>query len=93
MNEADEQGWHTVSGRRRKFNNNNLDNFDKATTRNFRKNSVIPTTTFFFTNLPDRYGAKVLFNAFNNHGDIMEVFIPAKRDRGRRFGFARFARV
>ncbi|MCI35506.1 hypothetical protein A2U01_0056727, partial [Trifolium medium] len=42
----------------------------------------------------NRFGAKALFNAFHYYGDIMEVVIPAKRDKGgRRFGFARFDRV
>jgi hypothetical protein len=55
---------------------------------------LLETTTFFITNFPERYGAKALFNAFHNYGDVMEVVIPAKRDKGgRRFGFARFARV
>ncbi|MCH81026.1 RNA-binding protein 25-like, partial [Trifolium medium] len=38
--------------------------------------------------------AKAMFNAFYHYGDIMEVVIPAKRDKlGRRFGFARFDQV
>ncbi|GAU10584.1 hypothetical protein TSUD_419600, partial [Trifolium subterraneum] len=35
-----------------------------------------------------------MFNAFHHYGDVMEVVIPAKRDKGgKRFGFARFDRV
>jgi hypothetical protein len=35
-----------------------------------------------------------MFNAFHYYGDIQEVVIPAKRDKGgRRFGFARFNQV
>ncbi|MCH85835.1 hypothetical protein A2U01_0006687, partial [Trifolium medium] len=51
-------------------------------------------TTYFFTDFPDSYRAKALFNTFHLYGDIMEVVIPAKRDKGgRRFGFARFDNV
>ncbi|KAK2422975.1 zinc finger CCCH domain-containing protein [Trifolium repens] len=35
-----------------------------------------------------------MFNAFQYYGDIIEVVIPAKLDKGgRRFGFARFNHV
>jgi hypothetical protein len=83
-------GWRTVRGRPRNVKRN----FDIATDRNFNKNDNKILTTFFFTNFPERYGAKAVFNAFHNFGDIMEVVIPAKRDKGgRRFGFARFDQV
>ncbi|MCI60542.1 hypothetical protein A2U01_0081798, partial [Trifolium medium] len=35
-----------------------------------------------------------MFNIFQKYGDVVEVVIPAKRDKGgRRFGFARFEQV
>ncbi|PNX60436.1 hypothetical protein L195_g060180, partial [Trifolium pratense] len=35
-----------------------------------------------------------MFNIFQKYGEVVEVVIPAKRDRGgRRFGFARFDHV
>jgi hypothetical protein len=62
--------------------------FYTATDRNFNKDNNNDTITFFFTNFPERYGAKAVFNAFHNYGDVMEVVIPAKRDKGgRRFRF------
>jgi hypothetical protein len=94
MAEADDSGWHIISRKNRQKKGYNQNRFDIATDREFKKENLIETTTFFFTNFPERYGAKALFNAFHNFGDVMEVVIPAKRNKGgRRFGFARFARV
>ncbi|MCI11838.1 hypothetical protein A2U01_0032940 [Trifolium medium] len=94
MGEEDDHGWKTVRGRNRQGKGNHQFRFDIATTRNFNKDDNKSLTTYFFTDFPDNFGAKSLFNAFHNLGDIMEVVIPAKRDkRGRRFGFARFDRV
>jgi hypothetical protein len=94
MAEADDTGWHTVSRNNRQRGGINQHRFDIATDREFKKENLLETTTYFFTNFPERYGAKALFNAFHNHGYVMEVVIPAKRDQGGRiFGYARFARV
>ncbi|MCI15170.1 hypothetical protein A2U01_0036306, partial [Trifolium medium] len=94
MGEEEDHGWKTVKGRHRQGKGNNQYRFDIATTRNFNKDNNKSFTTFFFTDFPDSFGAKTLLNTFHNYGDIMEVVIPAKRDRGgRRFGFARFDRV
>ncbi|PNX58293.1 hypothetical protein L195_g059119, partial [Trifolium pratense] len=94
MGEVDDHGWSIARGRRRGRKDNNQFRIDIATARNFNKDDSNSLTTYFFSDFPESYGAKALFNAFDNYGDIMEVVIPAKRDKGgRRFGFARFDRV
>ncbi|GAU42921.1 hypothetical protein TSUD_283440 [Trifolium subterraneum] len=94
MGEDDDHGWRTVRGCNNKRHDNNQHKLDIATTRNFNKENINFLMTFFFTNFPDSFGAKALFNAFNHYGDIKEVVIPAQIDKGgRRFGFARFNRV
>ncbi|GAU32253.1 hypothetical protein TSUD_53800 [Trifolium subterraneum] len=51
-------------------------------------------TTYFFTKFPDSFDAKAMMNIFQHYGNIVEVVIPTKRDKGgRRFGFARFDKV
>ncbi|CAJ2637810.1 unnamed protein product [Trifolium pratense] len=41
--------------------------------------------------MPDNFDAKAMLNIFQKYGNIVEVVIPTKRDKGgRRFGFARF---
>ncbi|PNX71430.1 hypothetical protein L195_g027309, partial [Trifolium pratense] len=88
----DNHDWQTVRGRNR--HGNNPFKPDIATSRYFKKENFNLFTTYFFSDIPDSFGAKALFNAFHYYGDIMEVVIPAKRDKGgRRFGFARFDRV
>ncbi|GAU10269.1 hypothetical protein TSUD_423290, partial [Trifolium subterraneum] len=55
--------------------------------RNFNKENNNILTTYFFTDFPDSFGAKAMFNAFHHYGDVMEVVIPTKRDKGgNRFG-------
>jgi hypothetical protein len=94
MEFEEEHGWQTVRGKHRANRRFNQFSPDIATARNFSKDNISTTTTFFFTNFPERYGAKAVFNAFHNIGEVMEVVIPAKRDKGgRRFGFARFDQV
>ncbi|MCI23748.1 RNA-binding protein 25-like, partial [Trifolium medium] len=94
MGEEDDHGWTTVRGRNRQGRGVNQYRFDIATSPKFNKENINSLTTYFFTDFPERFGAKALFNAFDNYGDIMEVVIPTKRDKGgRRFGFARFDRV
>jgi hypothetical protein len=90
MEVDDDKGWHKVRGR----NKTNQHKLDIATARNFNKDNIASTTTFLFTNFPERYGAKAIFNAFHNYGEVVEIVIPNKRDKGgRRFGFARFDQV
>jgi hypothetical protein len=94
MENDDDQGWSLVSGRNKSSKLFNKQKPDIATARDFNKENISSTTTFFFTNFPERYGAKAIFNAFHNYGEVVEVVIPIKRDKGgRRFGFARFAEV
>lgn len=51
-------------------------------------------TMFFFTEVPDQYGAKEMYNIFKEYGHIDEVIFPPRRDKRRkRFGFVRFFNV
>ncbi|XP_058783452.1 uncharacterized protein LOC131658139 [Vicia villosa] len=51
-------------------------------------------TSFYVSEFPDSYCAKDLFELFGCVGDAVEVSIsPRKNNRGKRFGFARFAGV
>jgi hypothetical protein len=81
--------WQTV---KRRYNKGLKKNIDIATAQG--KNGAANVTTYFFTDFPNSFGAKAMLNAFHYYGDIVEVVIPAKRDkRGNRFGFARFNNV
>ncbi|PNX69706.1 hypothetical protein L195_g056867, partial [Trifolium pratense] len=95
MGEEDDHGWNTVKGRQSLRRGNNVYfKFDIATASNFNKDNTKSLTTFFFTDFPESFRAKALFNTFHHYGDIKEVVIPAKRDKGgRKFGFARFDQV
>jgi hypothetical protein len=67
---------------------------DIATAKGSKREEHGSLTTYFFTEFPNSFGAKAMLNAFHYYGDILEVVIPAKRDRrGRRFGFGRFRNV
>jgi len=63
------------------------------------KNSKMPLegdgqSSFFFTNFPEDYKAKDMWNVSRRYGKISELFIPGKRDkRGEQFGFVRFENV
>ncbi|XVF38883.1 hypothetical protein REPUB_Repub20aG0141200 [Reevesia pubescens] len=49
-------------------------------------------TTVFVNNIPTRVHWRWLWRIFENHGNVVDVFIPRKRNvRGKRFGFVRFA--
>lgn len=51
-------------------------------------------SSFFFTNFPEDYKAKDMWNVSRRYGKISELFIPGKRDkRGEQFGFVRFENV
>ncbi|XP_058775700.1 uncharacterized protein LOC131649953 [Vicia villosa] len=50
--------------------------------------------SFFFSEFPEEYGAKEMFEIFADFGLVVEVVIPPKRDkRGKRYGFVRFRKV
>jgi hypothetical protein len=94
MGDEVDQEWQTVKGRNRIDNKGMKQKIDIATTKGFKGDGSVSLTTFFFTDFPTSFGAKAMINAFHYYGDILEVVIPAKRDRrGRRFGFARFKNV
>lgn len=51
-------------------------------------------TSFFFTNFPENFGREELWSVFQRYGKVIEVFIPARKDKlGNRFGFVRFLEV
>jgi hypothetical protein len=87
---GEENEWKTVNRRR---SAKQLIPDIATSGRNFRGDHS-RETTYFFTDIPDSFGAKAMLNVFQNYGNIIEVVIPAKKDkRGRRFGFARFVNV
>jgi hypothetical protein len=93
MEDEDDHHWQLVQGRHRKTKGNFSLLPDIATAGGVRKD-YSKLTTYFFSDFPNYFGAKAMFNAFSYYGDIVEVVIPVKRDKGgRRFGFARFDRV
>lgn len=55
------------------------------------RDAVRTTHLFFFTELPDEYGAKDMYMLFKEFREIDEVIIPPKKDKRRKmFGFVRF---
>ncbi|GJQ92929.1 nucleotide-binding alpha-beta plait domain-containing protein [Tanacetum coccineum] len=52
------------------------------------------STSIFVTNLPDRFGAKDLWNTCQPYGHVVDTFIPDRRSKvGKRFGFVRFIKI
>jgi hypothetical protein len=94
MGDDVDKKWKPVKSRRRIENKEIQKRFDIATVKGQNSLDSDNLTTFFFTDFPNSFGAKAMLNAFHYYGDIQEVVIPAKRDKGgRRFGFARFYQV
>ncbi|CAJ2644149.1 unnamed protein product [Trifolium pratense] len=90
----DDYSWKEVRSRRNRRYNNNATKPDIATDNRRRMIDETRITTYFFSDIPDSFGANAMFNVFQKYGDVVEVVIPAKRDKGgRRFGFARFDNV
>lgn len=82
-------GWTTVRRRRRAMKQRT----DAYSDNRWRKNQG-EEVTCFFSEFPENFGAKEMFRAFEKYGKVVDVVIPAKRDKlGRRFGFARFVGV
>lgn len=51
-------------------------------------------TSYYFSEFPEDYGAKDMFDIFTYFGLMDEVIIPPRRDkRGRRYGFVRYRKV
>ncbi|PNY11622.1 hypothetical protein L195_g008233 [Trifolium pratense] len=89
----DDQGWQEVR-RRRKGGRRSFYSRPDIATSSRRDREDYDHTTYFFSEFPDSFDAKAMMNVFQNYGNIIEVVIPAKRDKGgRRFGFARFSGV
>ncbi|GAU48536.1 hypothetical protein TSUD_282880 [Trifolium subterraneum] len=90
----DDQGWQEVKGRRKGGSRPLSTRPDIATSARRDSGDTDQYTTYFFSEFPDSFNAKAMLNIFQYYGDIVEVVIPAKRDKGgRRFGFARFDQV
>ncbi|PNX62199.1 hypothetical protein L195_g052849, partial [Trifolium pratense] len=91
----DDYGWKEVRGRRNDRRKNQAFTPDIATNRKRQgREDEAKYTSYFFSDIPDSFGAKAMFNIFQKYGEVVEVVIPAKRDKGgRRFGFARFDQV
>ncbi|KAL4272375.1 hypothetical protein GQ457_13G028830 [Hibiscus cannabinus] len=52
------------------------------------------TTTVYVSNLPPRLHWQGLWFAFARHGEVVDAFIPLKKNRsGSRFGFVRFSNL
>ncbi|GKD63370.1 nucleotide-binding alpha-beta plait domain-containing protein [Tanacetum coccineum] len=52
------------------------------------------STSIFVSNLPDRFGAKDLWNTCQAYGHVIDTYIPNRRSKaGKRFGFVRFIKV
>ncbi|GLT33523.1 hypothetical protein SLA2020_081050 [Shorea laevis] len=50
--------------------------------------------SFFIYNFPEDWDAKALWYRFQNWGNVVDVYLPGKRDkRGKRFGFLRIKGV
>ncbi|GAU47211.1 hypothetical protein TSUD_403520 [Trifolium subterraneum] len=90
----DDYEWQEVRRRRNNMSSNNVTVPDIATIHQRRREDETRLTTYFFSDIPDNFGAKAMLNIFQKYGDVVEVVIPAKRDKGgRRFEFARFEQV
>nr|GEY57561.1 RNA-directed DNA polymerase, eukaryota, reverse transcriptase zinc-binding domain protein [Tanacetum cinerariifolium] len=52
------------------------------------------STSIFVSNLPDRFGAKELWNICQAYGHVIDSYIPDRRSKaGKRFGFVCFIKV
>lgn len=50
--------------------------------------------SYYFTEFPEEYGAKEMFDIFADFGLVVEVVIPPKRDKwSRRYDFVRYRKV
>lgn len=57
-------------------------------------NRLEGVTSFFFSYFRDDYGRDELRSVFSRYGNVLEVFIPQRKDNlGNRFGFVRFLNV
>lgn len=87
--------WIEVTGRRRRQHNASTGRthgkLDVAHGGWEKQSSNRNSVSFFFTEFPDDFHAKEMWDVFKKFGDVDEVVIPPKRDkRGKRFGFVRF---
>lgn len=91
----DQEGWQRVQYKRsRKGSWRDGKKVDIATSSSKMVVESKEVVSFFFTNFPDWYKARDMFDIFSEHGKVVEVFIPARKEGGRkRFGFVRFLNV
>ncbi|MCI20685.1 RNA-binding protein 25-like, partial [Trifolium medium] len=89
-----EEDWQEVGSHRHRRNDYRYNLPDIATQKERRLDRSAYETSYYFSKIPDHFGAWEMFKVFKNYGNIQEVVIPAKKNRlGRRFGFARFVDV
>ncbi|PNX88595.1 hypothetical protein L195_g044701, partial [Trifolium pratense] len=77
----EDQGWQEVRGRRKGRRSLNS-RPDIATVSRRDRGDLDQYTTYFFSEFPDSFDAKAMLNIFQHYGNIVEVVIPAKRDKG-----------
>ncbi|GJT36558.1 DIE2/ALG10 family protein [Tanacetum coccineum] len=64
--------------------------FSKSKEDDVLRNSI----SVFVTNFPDHVGAKELWHACKQYGQVVDAYIPDRRSKaGKRFGFVRFIKV
>lgn len=86
-----DEGWTRVT-KKRGTGRRRVERMDIAFRKGISKD--VATVSYFFTHFPDTHGAKEMLGIFKLYGNVVEVVIPAKKDkRGKRFGFARFTNV
>ncbi|KAE8707218.1 hypothetical protein F3Y22_tig00110386pilonHSYRG00060 [Hibiscus syriacus] len=81
--------FEVVGSRRNGFNNQSKEGQPNIVNE-FRKGCY----TIFIENLPEKIHWKRLGSIFGSHGQVIDAFIPKKRNsKGFRFGFIRFATI
>lgn len=73
----------------------NQESFGRSTAANGGgQRQARDTTRYFFSNFPERWGAKELWPVFQRYDRVWDVFVSTRRDRtGKRFGFVSFVGV
>nr|GEW54397.1 RNA-directed DNA polymerase, eukaryota [Tanacetum cinerariifolium] len=79
-------------------NNNNNDELDNGWTtivrKNKKKNTHVPTNSYYFTDLPSVWNDTMIWKAFAKYGRISDVYVAKKKSVIRKtFGFDRFYNI
>ncbi|GLT76721.1 hypothetical protein SLA2020_483640 [Shorea laevis] len=82
------------SGSRRWLGHRRQEHGQRAAGEGFDPRFLGQVVTYFFYNFPEDLQAKDLWQRFRVYGRVVDVFLPARRDKwGKRFGFVRMAGV